>query len=1233
MKKNGIFWGFVVGFMGWLTALGWAQTTGTISGVIRDPSNARVAGANVTVTLQGTQITRVTTSSEDGTFELPSLPIGTYRLVVTAEGFKQYEQTNLEVSLGRVNSVTVRLEIGETSEVVQVKASGTPLVETESTQLGASVNSRAVVNLPLNTRDTYQFLQLQPGVQSQLGSDLFTGSDQPGVVSVNGGRGRSNNFSVNGGEANDLYVNLPAIQPSPDAIEEFRVLTNNFDAEYGRNSGSVINVVTKSGSDQFRGNVFEFFRNRVLNARNFFNLEKPAYNQHIFGGTFGGPIQRGRTYFFTSYEGRRIRQGIPSEVVPVPTAAERQGDFSAGPLFTGFIADATVAAVLNARPGCAAAVAAAGGAPIRAGAAYADIFPGNRIPSACFDRTANDLLQQFVPLPNLGDSFFQANPVARRRGDQGLLRLDHRLTDRQQLSAFLFYSDSFTFEPFARVADSGANLPGFGNLNNLRVTQINLSHTWTGTNTINEARAVYFRQNMFRFNSPERSNLVNASCRDVPPELCFSDPNNPRLGIIVGVGTPHEGVPWIGLEGGFSIGNNYQGEIPQVVNTYQLTNNLTRIWGSHTAKFGVDVRQQRYLMTNFGALNGQFSFFGGGPNNIGYTNLVPNYLLGLVDSYYQTGAQTSHFYSNAVYLFAQDSWKITPNVTLNYGLRWELNTPAADRFRRVQSFRAGLASTQFPCRLDPDNPLVGVFGSQDCSPTGPARAVFPLGLGIPGDEGVPDGLFRTYYRAFAPRLGLAWSPPWQSGWLAKLTGGPGNSSVRAGWGMFYNGPIEGLILAQLVPQPPFGISSNITNTFLSTPFLRQDGTIVPNPSNGILNPRRGDPVDYSVFRPILLYGQLPAELRPQYSVQYSLTLQRKLQDDLLVQVGYVGTQGHRLLLTRDINFGNPQTCLDLNRILGPGTCGPFGADNEYFVPAGAIPAGVTLHLPYGPQRTVTGPNNPAIRLVGLRPFSSPFCNPLTGEGCPPDGVPVFASLFERQTAGNSNYHSLQVLVDKRFEEKGIQIQAAYTWSKSIDNASSFENIVNPINPRLSRSLSLFDARHRLVVTFDYRLPKVTGRRWLGGILNNWAVSGIAVYQTGFPIRITSSDDLELMNSFDFELPGQPDLVGRFRTFDPRRNNLYFFDPTAFAPQELGTIGNAPRTICCGPSIHNYDVTLRKNIPINERLRVEFRSEFYNVFNQTQFLNPRGNITEGENFGRVTRARDPRQIQFALKLFF
>ncbi|MFQ3589797.1 MAG: carboxypeptidase regulatory-like domain-containing protein, partial [Chloracidobacterium sp.] len=983
MKRLMIYLSLIMNCVLYLSAESLGQTTGTLRGVVTDPNGAVLAGAQVTLTLEGTQNTRVGASDEDGTFEFPALPIGTYRLTVEAYGFKRHEQANLEVSLGRVNAITVRLEVGETTEVVKVEASGTPMVETDSTQIGASVNSRAVVNLPLNTRDTYQFLQLQPGVQSQLGSDLFTGSDQVGVVSVNGGRGRSNNFNVNGGEANDLYVNLPAVQPSPDAIEEFRVLTNTFDAEYGRNSGSVVNVVTKSGTDQFRGNLFEFFRHRALNARNFFNLQKPDYNQHIFGGTLGGPIWRGRTYFFTSYEGRRIRQGIPSDVVPVPTAAERLGDFSAGPLFGGSIADATVATVLNARPGCAAAVAAAGGAPIAAGTAYADIFPGNRIPVPCFDRTAADLMRQFVPLPNLGDSFFQANPLARQRGDQVTLRLDHRLTDRQQLSAFVFYSDSFTREPFARVADSGANVPGFGNLNNVRIAQINLSHTWTSTTTINELRAVYFRQNLFRFNSPERSTVVNASCRDLPPELCFSDPSNPRLGIIVGVGAPHEGVPWIGLEGGFSIGNNYQGEIPQVVNTYQLTNNLTRIFGNHTAKFGVDLRQQRYLMTNFGALNGQFSFFGGGPNSVGYTNLLPNYLLGLVDSYYQTGAQTSHFYSQALYLFAQDSWKVTPSITLNYGLRWELNTPPADRFRRVQSFRAGLASTQFPCRLAADNPLVGVFGSQDCGPTGPGRAVFPLGLGIPGDEGVPDGLFPTYYKAFAPRIGLAWSPGWQQGWLSKLTGGPGNTSLRTGWGMFYNGPIEGLILAQLVPQPPFGISSNITNTFFSTPFLRQDGTVVPNPSDGILNPQRGTPVDYSVFRPILLYGQIPAQLRPQYSVQYNLTLQRKLQKDLLLQVGYVGTQGHRLLLTRDINFGNPQTCLDLNRILGPGTCGPFGADNAYVVPAGAIPPGVTLHLPYGPQRTVTGPNNPAITLVGLRPFSSPFCNPLTGEGCPP----------------------------------------------------------------------------------------------------------------------------------------------------------------------------------------------------------------------------------------------------------
>jgi hypothetical protein len=372
-------------------------------------------------------------------------------------------------------------------------------------------------------------------------------------------------------------------------------------------------------------------------------------------------------------------------------------------------------------------------------------------------------------------------------------------------------------------------------------------------------------------------------------------------------------------------------------------------------------------------------------------------------------------------------------------------------------------------------------------------------------------------------------------------------------------------------------------------------------------------------------------------VQYHFTLQRELGENFALQVGYVGSQGHRLLATHDLNFGNAQTCLDLQTISessqrGDLSCGPFNADSAFFIPAETIPAGITLHLPYGSVSSVVGPNPTDITLVGLRPHSSPLCEPITGKGCPPDGVPVFSSIFAQDTIANSNYNSLQVSMEKRIS-RGLQFQGSYSWSKSIDNASSFESILNPLNYRLSRSLSLFDARHRFVLSYYWQLPIKKTNGVQGEFLNGWAISGITVFQSGFPIRITSSDDLELMNSFDFELPGQPDLVSRFRTGDPRGKNNLFFDPSAFAPQSVGTIGNAPRSICCGPGINNFDFGIHKDTPIGERTRMEFRVEFFNMVNHAQFLVPDGNITDGPDFGRVRRARDPRLIQFAVKFFF
>jgi hypothetical protein len=498
---------------------------------------------------------------------------------------------------------------------------------------------------------------------------------------------------------------------------------------------------------------------------------------------------------------------------------------------------------------------------------------------------------------------------------------------------------------------------------------------------------------------------------------------------------------------------------------------------------------------------------------------------------------------------------------------------------------------------------------------------------VPGDKGVQPGLTATYFKSFAPRVGLAWSP-----------GGSGKTSIRTGFGLFYN-PVEQLVLEQFSAEPPFGGSSSLSSSLFNTPFEAQNGTVSPNPFHGILSPPAGQMVDWSLFRPILLFGQFLPHLRSQYSEQYNLTVQREIGKDLVLQIAYVGSQGHRLLITHDLNYSQAQTCQDINATLGSGSCGPFGEDSLFTIPAGAIPAGFTFHLPYGSVPTVTGPNANPITLVGLRQFSSPFCEPTTGAGCPQDGVPVFGSIFAQDTIGNSNYNSLQISAEKHFS-KGLQFQAAYTWSKSNDYGSSFEDILNPLNFHSSYSLSQFDARNRFVFSYDWQPPVPKLRGVAGGLASGWSLSGIVTFQSGFPIRITDSADNELQNSIDFLSPGEPDLVGKFRRLDPRAPGHFAFDATAFAaPAQLGVIGSSARTLCCGPGINDIDFALLNDTPIREKAHLQFRAEFFNIANHAQFANPApsggtaGGDFNSSQFGTVVRARDPRLIQFALKVIF
>jgi hypothetical protein len=1259
-RRAPISWLVVLGMIAVLVCPALGQSTaGRVLGRVADPTSAVLSGVKITLTNLATGVSREAQTNGTGDYSFVEVVPATYQVQFELSGFKKNVQNGVIVDVNQVVTLNSILQVGASQEVVEV-TSEAPQVDTTSTQLGAVINDRSVNELPLNTRDTYQFLQLQPGVQAQLGNgngSLFYGSQDTGSVSVNGGRTRSNNFSVNGGDANDQFVNLPTVQPTPDSVEEFRVITNTFDAEYGRNSGSVVNVITKSGTNTFHGNIYEYFRNTVLDAQGYFNTTKPQWNQNQYGGTLGGPIKKDRTFFFFSYEGRRVRQGTPGEVVNVPTTAQRGGDFSGVGGFAGGGGISTqnpfVATVLNGRPGCSSAIAISGGEAPAAGVAWSSIFPAGKIPAACQDPVASNLMQRFVPTANIGTSFSQLVPVNTDNADQFTVRFDHKINDRQSFTAYYYFNDLRQLQPFNEFEQAGANVPGFGNFNNNRFQQWNLSHTWTISNAlVNEARFTYMREGQLGFLKPQTTNAVTDSCSGAAAAFCFtgtsdSPPVNALLasfgipagkgGITPGLPSTQTGVPYVNISGGAAFGNNWEGVLPQVGNSFQWSDSLTWVKGNHTFKFGTDVRRARFDQYYYFDVNGEYTFNNSGPNAIlpGDGDNYAEFLLGLTDTFTEGSGQREDVRSTSVYPFAQDSWKIRPNLTLNYGLRWELDTPPTDISGHVETFRPGQNSTVFPCALSPLSESYFGVTSSNCNAVG----VNPTGLVVPGDKGVPPGLTTTYYKAFAPRVGLAYSPNFSDGFLGKVFGNNGKTSIRAGWGLFYN-PIEELVMAQFGAEPPFGGSSSLFNTFFNTPFVYQaGGTPAPNPFNGIITPTPGKPVDPSLFRPILLYGEFQPHLRTQYTTQYNLTIQRELARDLMLQIGYVGSEGHRLLAGHDINPSNPQTCLDIINIAAANpanvtsfgsqaTCGQFLEDTQWSV---TVPSGYKFHMPSG--QVVTGANQ-TLQFVGLRPYSSPNCNAFTGAGCPTDGIPVFSDIFAEDTIANSVYNAFEAMLEKRFSH-GLQFQAAYTLSRSIDDGSTFEESLDPFNYRASRGLSLFNSKQRFVISYDWELPVRKHEGFMGMLVNDWAVSGITQFQSGFPMRLDTSNDNELIASIFFLGTEAPQQIGSFQKLNPKTNGGYWFSPSNFQDPALGHFNiGTQRSICCGPGLEDWDFAVHKKIPISESKYFQFRAEIFNVLNHTNFYNPDGHFSDGPTqFGKITQAQDPRLVQFALKFYF
>jgi len=888
--------------------------------------------------------------------------------------------------------------------------------------------------------------------------------------------------------------------------------------------------------------------------------------------------------------------------------------------------------------------------------------------------------QNFVPVANRSDGTYQGVPVRADNQDQFTVRFDHRINDRQNLSVYYYFTDEKDNEPFYNFQYSGANVPGFGTQVKQRYQQWNLTHAWTLRNSlVNEAHFSYLREGQLTYQHPQNTGPVTSFCGTgnaqnycfngtsdssainclIAPSGCTPPAYGPGgAGIYPGLPSNHTGLPFINVSGGVNIGNGWEGELPQIGNSFQWSDNLSWVKGSHTLKFGVDARRSRFDQTLYYNISGNFTFDSLGINAIKSSDNYPGFLLGLADSYSQGSAQVENVRNTGLYLFAQDSWKIRSNLTLNYGLRWELDTPLTDKLGHVQTFRPGENSKMYPCTIT----APGENSPLDTCPTG---------LVVPGDPGIPAGMTSTYYKAFAPRVGLSYSPNFNSGFLGKVFGSNGKTSIRTGWGLFYN-PMEQLVLEQFGAEPPFGSSPSFSNVFFNTPFVTQAGGTSPNGFNGVLTPPKNQDPNWASYRPILMYGDFQPHLRTQYTAQYNFSIQRELTKGLLWQINYVGSQGHRLLGSHDINPSNPQACLDIMAISaqdptwvtdGSGNqvnCAQISEDAPFVISPNAVvpgpnafdPAG-GLHLPYGSTKLIpagttigsvaTNPNG--LTLVGLRPYSSPNCDPLSGNGCPTDGTPVFTSIFAEDTIANSAYNSLQTLLEKRFSH-GVQLQASYTWSKSLDWASSFEETLNPFNPRASRSLSLFNSAQRFVINYYWELPFGKHKGMVGQLVNDWSLSGITQFQSGFPIRLQTTDDYELINSLFFFGTGAPQLNGKlqivnpktvqtFNTFNYGNETGHFYlnaDVTKFTDPPLGQFSTTPRTVCCGPGLNQWDVTVAKKLSITEAKYFEFRADVFNVANKTMFVNPDGLFSD-TTFGMVQQARDPRLVQFALKFYF
>ncbi|MGB6942170.1 MAG: carboxypeptidase regulatory-like domain-containing protein [Bryobacteraceae bacterium] len=1151
----------VFGLLGWAL---WASDGGSLLGTVTDPKGAAIPGASVTATETATAVRRTIATDGSGFYAFQTLPVGRYDVEVRAPGFQPLRRTGVVVDVDSKVVVDASLAIGERTDRVTISESAAR-VDTVDTQMGEVITGKQMAAVPLNGRSFTDLLALQSGVvpvtslttdtTQDVGVSAFSpsGDLNPGTISINGQREFANSFVVNGSDVEEDVNMGAAIVPNLDSIAEFRILTNNFDAEYGEFSGGQINVVTKSGTNSFHGGVFEFLRNTDLDARNYFSPSRGAFDQNQFGGTLGGPLRKNHIFFFADYQGTRSTQGIDTGEIPVPSLQDRSGNLSdVASSLSGTVSSPAWASQLSQKLG----YGVTAGEPYYFSGCKSSaqcVLPNAVIPQSAWSAPATNLLK-YIPVPNNPNGTFSTSAYNQTlHDDKGAYRLD-ATTSWGMLSAYYFLDGWSQNNPYP-VAQGGANLPGFNALNTGRAQLLALGDTKTLSSTaVNE----------FHFSFLRDATDLGQPMGGVGTSLASQ-------GFVVGQSTPGivplspgtEGVESVDFNN-FSIGTNTN-ELKQVNNTFQWRDNFSKVVGTHTLVMGGEFHYDQVNTNPIAQLNGNFIFFGS-ETGVDFAD----FLLGIPSQYNQSQLQA--FYSRNKYtgIYAQDSWRIHKNLTLNYGLRWDRIEPWYEKYNQIATFAPGRQSVVFP-------------GA-------------PAGLLFPTDPGVPRTLAPAGNLDFAPRIGLAYSPD------------NGKTSIRASYGMFYTA-IEALTIGISSANAPYGSTyTSPAPPLFATPFVtaasgQNAGQYFPL-QLAPLNTNASHPdagLDWSQFEPISGMPNYAANNKIPYTEEYMLSIEHGFGNNTVLSASYVGTQSHHLLVLEEANPGNPALCLQLSNPanLAPGQtpCGPFNESGVFITASGQVIQGT---------RGPLGPN--------------------------------FGSDTYETTIGNSSYNSLQVTL--RHTSGPLQLLAAYTYSKSLDQSSNLGEEVNPLNPSLSRALSAFDITQNFVVSYNYQLPLGHLFHAANRFVQGWELSGITRFSTGLPVTLINYGDNSLLgaepNGINNYGVDEPDVAaGPLNLNRNPRNGQPYFNAPLFSDNALGTPGNASRRYFHGPGMENFDMALLKNLRLTESKSLQFRLEAFNVFNHAQFFGPQaidGNISSA-TFGQVVSAAAPRLVQAGAKFTF